>query len=1070
MIRIIPIILLLFFSFNKSVGQKIPSIFPNNDWIPSLQNRIIENRGNYTEHGNIIIQIDTILFYQSSKTYHNYYGAQNKVNDINEKSIEVSLEIDTNNLESSYLKTIREKKIIEDKIGSIIDYYLENAFLDTVDISRSINYLNTVVTIQRENNYKDTEISLTLSMIASVYSDNGLYEESKIYVDSTLKVIKELDYTAAKTYSILSDIYLKESNDSLAFYYDSLAHSLKVKVLPPLHNDLIGSNERLGRWYAFHFKNYDKGRGYFNKAVKIREANGVIYDHEYGRVLNDIGNCNGFLGSYLEALENFKKSKEVSLKLNDQEYLAYSYHNIAYAYDKLSYSLDSILPYIDSAISIANDIFDNQKLSEYYSFKGAVLVYHKHYDEAIIELNQALDFKKATPQLDDNYARLAYNLSVAWNAKGNDTLAIFYGKKELDVTKKIYGSNSKELINCYHRLGIFVAELDEFADESLVYIDSAIHLLKMTEIDTALLGYLYSDQANILYHMGSIEKALKLSFKALSVSNKSQVNALSLIAFCYSSLNQLDSAISYFKKYEKLIFLEGLDNSNTNLIEAYSGIIDPLIKTGKIQEAKTYFNKALLLIDEQDIVSSSKQYFALRLGIEAQKLGYFIESKSLIEKSIQLCDSLTDSKEYLFWGQFTLILIDFALFEFENTEYNITKAKENLLSLSNKSYYNLVFSYLSFMDALFESIFGEVEIGKNKLKRLIEYLENSNIEFAAGTNSFRNCLKGSCYSFLGSLYLESEQTNSALFYLKKSIEINNSCNFLQDSLFNLKQFYSLTIQNSYLCLASFFEGNNQIDSAVYYYDKVLEYSIQETASTTIYDIYDSKANALYEDGRINEAILVTDKLINHIDNEPALISKLGELSYAYELKGIYLKELKNYKKAIKYLSLAIELGDDFENLDAYMERSFCNYALGNSVNGLSDRIKALDIIVNASSQLQFDSEMERFMDYNLELIFHFFDTNKPNEAFEFNQFHQTNNKNTFSPSKLWTYYYIQVKDFEKAAQNLYKYMLICNPDIKDLLNDTRLGEFRNSAVFLEIIEGKYRSIHVLEEGEILDSE
>lgn len=229
-------------------------------------------------------------------------------------------------------------------------------------------------------------------------------------------------------------------------------------------------------------------------------------------------------------------------------------------------------------------------------------------------------------------------------------------------------------------------------------------------------------------------------------------------------------------------------------------------------------------------------------------------------------------------------------------------------------------------------------------------------------------------SQLGFLYLVMEEFDLAEEYLLKGLKYDNSKKMASHYLGHLygmknikskaKKYYKQAIEfgdkKACLCLARFFDENNDFENAINYYHKAIEYYPEE-ASINL-------ATILFEDDSKSKE---GENLLKAIKN-----SKDSEIQFL--IASVYDKFAKNISKAKLHYNKAIKLGDkksyhklghlfekkeDFENAEKYFMKSYemnedysaliCLAEL--QLNYNKEKEKSLSHINIAKENLDFDS-------------------------------------------------------------------------------------------------------------------
>ncbi len=185
-------------------------------------------------------------------------------------------------------------------------------------------------------------------------------------------------------------------------YQEAIKEGHEVLNIQKSIHDTIGSAStlnRIGISYV-HFERYDDARAYLNKAYKIFSAYNDTVSMEM--ILNNLGVICSEQGKEREAIQYFKRSLQLRLKLGDYYWVAYSYSNIGDSYRAME-ELDS---------------------AQYYFLKS-------------VETFKTKSSQKAVPAL------VSVNVSELYYLLGNYDEALRWGEKALSESSEV---NHKEVV------------------------------------------------------------------------------------------------------------------------------------------------------------------------------------------------------------------------------------------------------------------------------------------------------------------------------------------------------------------------------------------------------------------------------------------------------------------------------------------------------------------------------------------------------------------------------------------------------------------------------------------------
>lgn len=405
------------------------------------------------------------------------------------------------------------------------------------------------------------KIILLLSIVLCTLNVNG---QNQVFVDSVLQNMSEKRDTH-RLYS-LTDLFMEyiyvdyDKARSYAAEHLDIAEELGYPEWKGLSYNLLGT-------YYNITSNYEASIETFNKAIDAyTEAGDLRY---VSLVLNNMSNSNRELGRLEEALENQMQSLKLKeeLELNDED-TAPSYWNIG---------------------NIQSDIGNLTESNVWY--RKALKIYEKlEYEEDVVDLN--------------------YNLYL--NLKLQDSLdeALPYLYKYIDFKREKNRMN--DVAGGLDNLAQLYYEKGDLINAEKYYHEGLDISLKNGE--KSLPGIFYRRLANVNLKKGNPDKALRLAFKALEISNetgvdKKKITDYKVISEVYEAKGQYSKALEYYKYYHEL-------NDSILSLDAKNAINELEIKyqtEKKEQEIVIQENKIQIL--EQKAEIAKIRQWALVVGI-----------------------------------------------------------------------------------------------------------------------------------------------------------------------------------------------------------------------------------------------------------------------------------------------------------------------------------------------------------------------------------------------------------------------------------------------------------------------
>ena len=255
------------------------------------------------------------------------------------------------------LKTKIDLQVKNKSIYDILSVANENSFKD---LSLALLYTDAALEKVKKTNNLDTLFDIYRD-IGFIYEDNGLYKEA-------------------------IGAYEKAYNTAL---------NLSEIKLTDILNDLAIANRKT--------KNYRSAYNYYDKLLEFGQKHDS--KQELAEVYHGLGNLYFDGNVYDKAIENYIKSLNYSLMLNDTNDIITSHSDLADSYLKAKY-FDKAHIHIEMAFALATEHNKNQphienietRLARVSTSYGEILVSLKDYDNALKKHNIALSIYKGYKQ------------------------------------------------------------------------------------------------------------------------------------------------------------------------------------------------------------------------------------------------------------------------------------------------------------------------------------------------------------------------------------------------------------------------------------------------------------------------------------------------------------------------------------------------------------------------------------------------------------------------------------------------------------------------------------------------
>jgi tetratricopeptide (TPR) repeat protein len=483
-----------------------------------------------------------------------------------------------------------------------------------------------------------------------------------IFLSSCLP-IKSKTSTTNKTI----EYYLKRSK-ALAkkgYYKDALDYTLKAYKISVKYN---GENNRntslilneIGKLYIFLRE--DKALDYFAKAFKISKKindyylmyvtlyNTGVY---YLKVKKDIDTAFLFFVKALMIADNYKLNDEESLYIKTEIYryislilLKKNRYEEAYQFLELAENLGKNLKrknsihlckmyYFYSLVYKRLEQYENQS---YYLKKALDLAkknkcyrylvdIYTYLMEAYIKEDNLKEIEKFLLELEKEYKNsdeliipifIYENLADLYISSMDMKKAVIYLKKEIKLKGKMFGKDSKEVLNSKIKLASIYLKLNK-TKKSVKILKEMIEPLKKRYGENSevvakaytFLGFMIvTSDYNLNKALYYLKKAYQIYLNLYGENNLKTLNALNSLASLYMALHKYDKALEiYLKLYE---YYEGYkykdkDSDVEKVISIYRNLSGLLMLKGDYKKSILIANKGLKILNKHYLTRKRKE-------------------------------------------------------------------------------------------------------------------------------------------------------------------------------------------------------------------------------------------------------------------------------------------------------------------------------------------------------------------------------------------------------------------------------------------------------------------------------
>ncbi|MFN5912685.1 MAG: tetratricopeptide repeat protein, partial [Bacteroidota bacterium] len=394
----------------------------------------------------------------------------------------------------------------------------------------------------------------SLMELASYYNSASQFQRAIDSVNQALKIY-EVSYGKGhiKTLNCLSSLALYNSN--LGNYELSLDLNLKIlkqreTLLGTSHEDYLLSLNNTAHAYML-LARYDNAKTLFENSLNTQRGLGDTINRLYMTTLSNYSILLSELGNFEESLTLSMQSLNISRNLfgtNNSDF-ALRLNNLGVVYKNIEkFSLAKV--YFDSAIVISERL-----LGKYHP---NTTEYRQNYASTLSDLN---DYKKAIEIQEDclkgireiseleglNYAHGLSQLAFYHSKINQDSTALEYNRKVLEIRKKILGENHPKTLLTKFNLSVDYSRLGEHLKSIslLEYVlKNRVEKFGADHFETKLV---YNNIGLEYFKLGQYDKALEYLKKCTgnSVYYPGQDAALLNISSTYEMKNELSQAIYY---------------------------------------------------------------------------------------------------------------------------------------------------------------------------------------------------------------------------------------------------------------------------------------------------------------------------------------------------------------------------------------------------------------------------------------------------------------------------------------------------------------------------------------------
>lgn len=335
-----------------------------------------------------------------------------------------------------YSRDIKDKKLEIDTLRNIGFSHFE-----LTNKQKAFDYYSQALKIAQDISDKKKEADV-LNGIGLVYSYLSENDKAFEYVNRAAVIYQELEDNQGIATTLNNQAYLNasigEKGKAIELYEEALKLSREIR-------DKSGEATYRSN-IAFEYVDlgeYESAINYFNQSLKISREIGLKTDQAnaltgLGAISFEIGNKEKNSQYFNKALNYYGESLDISRKADYKNGETGSLTGLGKTYTEIG-DKEKALKYLNEALQLSRKNWNKYqevgilfRLGYYYEKIG-------EFDKAAEEYQEALTLAQT---INDKYieSKALKGLMSVWKAKGNNSLAIFYGKQSVNKYQELRGS------------------------------------------------------------------------------------------------------------------------------------------------------------------------------------------------------------------------------------------------------------------------------------------------------------------------------------------------------------------------------------------------------------------------------------------------------------------------------------------------------------------------------------------------------------------------------------------------------------------------------------------------------
>jgi serine phosphatase RsbU (regulator of sigma subunit)/tetratricopeptide (TPR) repeat protein len=271
------------------------------------------------------------------------------------------------------------------------------SYINSAEHEKILKIANVTLTLSQRINYP-MGVAESNNLLAVVFYDHSEYDEALNHYNAALKIFKQLNNTQLISVNLIAigNIYIKQAEYKKALNLLLESNKIieeKLNSNPNDHSALESYSNSLNNTgnICFYMENLEQALEYYKKSYTIMLK--LNQPANTANLLNNIGMIYRYQGKNDEALDYRQKALEIFKKVDNKEGMAYSYIGIGIIYFKLN-NPEKAVEYQLKALETYEKLGSKSGMSMVYANLGDISLKFGWKDKAQLYYNKALKVAK----------------------------------------------------------------------------------------------------------------------------------------------------------------------------------------------------------------------------------------------------------------------------------------------------------------------------------------------------------------------------------------------------------------------------------------------------------------------------------------------------------------------------------------------------------------------------------------------------------------------------------------------------------------------------------------------------